>query len=108
MQTISVLEDRGYRVSPAADETAMREALKQEGIEAVILDASMGSKAMPSLAQQAKARRIPVVMISGSDARMAYAAEHDLQLLHKPFRIQELCDALDQAFTSNEFGQRKA
>jgi len=45
-------------------------------------------------------------MISGSDAIMGYAADHGLQLLHKPFRIQALCDALDVAFASGEFGQR--
>jgi hypothetical protein len=59
-----------------------------------------------SLAQHAKRLRIPVVMISGNDTIMAYAADHALQLLHKPFRIHELCDALDLAFASGEFGQR--
>jgi len=38
---------------------------------------------------------------------MGYAAEHGLQLLRKPFRIRDLCDALDQAFASGEFGQRE-
>jgi two-component system, OmpR family, response regulator len=104
----AMLEDAGYRVSSAADGVFMRQMLKDEGIDAVVIDASMRGETSTSLAAHAKALRLPVVMISGNDFIMGYAAEHGLQLLQKPFRIHELCDALDEAFASGDFGQRDA
>lgn len=104
----AILEDRGYRVSCVPDGASMRHLLESDGVDAIIIDASMRGETSTSLAKHAKALRLPLVMISGNDAIMGYAADHGLQLLHKPFRIQELCDALDRAFASGEFGQRDA
>ena len=53
-----------------------------------------------SLADHAKELALPLVMISGRDQAMIEARDSDLQLLHKPFRTQELLDALEQAFAS--------
>ena len=104
----AILEDRGYRVSCVSDGPSMRHLLERDGIDAIVIDASMRGETSTSLARHAKALRLPLVMISGNDAVMGYADDHGLQLLHKPFRIQELCDALDLAFSSGEFGQRDA
>jgi DNA-binding response OmpR family regulator len=104
----AILEDRGYRVSCVPDGASMRRVLENEGVDAIVIDASMRGETSTALARHAKALRLPLVMISGNDAIMGYAADHGLQLLHKPFRIQELCDALDRAFASGEFGQRDA
>jgi DNA-binding NtrC family response regulator len=102
----AMLEDSGYRVSSAESGVSMRQFLKDDGIDAIVIDASMHDETSASLAAHAKSLRLPVVMISGNDAIMGYAAEHGLQLLHKPFRIHELCDALNEAFVSGKFGQR--
>jgi DNA-binding response OmpR family regulator len=102
----AVLEDRGYRVSRAEDGAMMRQILTGGDVDAIIMDASLRGEASASLAEHAKGLRLPLVMISGNDLIMGYAAEHGLQLLRKPFRIRELCDALDQAFASGEFGRR--
>jgi DNA-binding response OmpR family regulator len=104
----AILRDRGYRVICVADGASMRHLLENDGIDAIVIDASMRGETSTSLAEHAKALRLPLVMISGNDAIMGYAADHGLQLLHKPFRIQELCDALDLAFVSGEFGQRSS
>jgi DNA-binding response OmpR family regulator len=103
----AILEDRGYRVSRAEDGAMMRQILTGEDVDAIIMDASLRGEASASLAEHAKGLRLPLVMISGNDLVMGYAAEHGLQLLRKPFRIRDLCDALDQAFASGEFGQRE-
>lgn len=104
----AILEDRGYRVSCVPDGATMRHLLENDRVDAIIIDASMQGETSTSLARHAKALRLPLVMISGNDAIMGYAADHGLQLLHKPFRIRELCDALDRAFASGQFGQRDA
>jgi len=104
----AILEDRGYRVSCVPDGPSMRHLLESDGVDAIVIDASMRGETSTSLAKHAKALRLPLVMISGNDAIMGYAADQGLQLLRKPFRIQELCDALDLAFASGEFGQRDA
>ena len=105
---MAMLEDSGYRVSSADSGVSMRQILKDDAIHAVVIDASMRGETTTSLAAHAKSCRLPVVVISGNDAIMGYAADHGLQLLHKPFRIRELCAALDEAFASGEFGQRNA
>jgi FixJ family two-component response regulator len=51
---------------------------------------------------------LPVVVISGSQDAMEHAAENNLQLLRKPFRAEELYNAVSTALSSGEFGQRDA
>jgi DNA-binding NtrC family response regulator len=104
----AMLEDSGYRVSSAESGVSMRQFLKDDGIDAIVIDASMHDETSASFAGHAKSLRLPIMMISGNDAIMGYAAEHGLQLLHQPFRIHELCDALNEAFASGKFGQRDA
>ena len=45
-------------------------------------------------------------MISGSHDKIIFAVDNGLQLLRKPFRYQELIDALNLAFESGDAGQR--
>jgi hypothetical protein len=47
-------------------------------------------------------------MISGSPAIMEFAKENGLQLLAKPFKSDELDEAIKKAFDSGEFGRRGA
>jgi DNA-binding response OmpR family regulator len=105
-----VLEDRGYRVSSADSGALMRLLLAagDHGIDAVILDATIGGTGIASLALHANERGLPVVMISGNLERMEFAQTHGLQLLWKPFRALDLVKALDAAFASGIPGQRDA
>lgn len=106
---IAILEGNGFYVSSANDGKGMRAILNgDDAIDAVILDAMMYGEASSSLALYAKELRLPVVMISGSPTAMQFAIENHLQLLEKPFRVQELLDALNTAIESGEFGRRAA
>jgi two-component system, OmpR family, response regulator len=102
-----MLEERGYRVTVASDGLSMRETLQRDDpVDAIILDALMPGEQSAPLARHARDLNIPVVMISGSHDKIVFAVDNGLQLLRKPFRYQELIDALNLAFGSGEAGQR--
>jgi len=77
-------------------------------VDAIVLDAVTPGENGASLARHAKDLGLPVVMISGSNDEISFAAEQGLQLLRKPFQAEELYRALDTALSSGEFGQRSA
>ena len=107
--TANVLEDRGYRVSTVPGGATMRDFLRTDDrVDAIVLNAVTPGENGASLALHAKDLRLRVVMISGSPEIISFAAEHGLQLLRKPFRVEELYTALDKALSSGEFGQRRA
>ena len=105
---VEILRDHGYRVSAASGGSVMREFLATgDTVDCVILDALMPGEASVLLALHLKEEaRIPMVMISGNDDAMKFAEENGLQLLRKPFHVQELYDAVDMAIASGEFGPR--
>jgi two-component system OmpR family response regulator len=106
---ISVLQDQNYRVSCAADGASMRSVLKySDPVDCVVLDAVLPGEKGISLMLHLKEMGIRVVMISGHPEAMQYAAANNLQLLRKPFHIQEICDAITEALASTESGQRVA
>jgi FixJ family two-component response regulator len=85
----------------------MRDSLEtRDTVDCVILDALMPGEASASLSLHLKERGISVVMISGSPDAMKYAMDNGLQLLRKPFHLQELYNAFNTALASGEFGQR--
>lgn len=105
----AMLREHGYRVSAALGGASMRALLKgDDPVDAIVLDALMPGESGKDLALHAKELRLPVVMISGSPEPVEFAAENGLQLLPKPFRMQQLFEALDEAIGSGEFGQRGA
>ena len=89
------------RAVPSCDSLETRDTL-----DCVILDALMPGEASASLSLHLKERGISVVMISGSPDAMKYAMDNGLQLLRKPFHLEELYNAVDTALASGEFGQR--
>ena len=102
-----LLREQGYRVTTADGGVSMREILQQDGvIDAVILDALMPGEGSEPLALHACGLGIPVVMVSGSHDKIVFAEEHGLQLLRKPFRSQQLMDALKLALDNGVAGQR--
>ena len=106
---IAMLEGCGYRVSSATDGKSMRDFLAgDDAVDAVVLDAVMPGEPSGALALHARDLQLPVVMISGSLEAIQFASENDLQMLEKPFRMQELFDALEAAIKSGEFGHRGA
>jgi DNA-binding NtrC family response regulator len=86
---------------------SIAEALSREPVDAVVLDATESHDGEGELHERLGSRRVPVVMISGSPAAMIAAEARHLQLLRKPFRMNELYEALQAALASGSFGQRK-
>ena len=106
---VAVLEKHSFRVSSAASGSLMRDFLQTtHPVDCVILDALMPGEAWISLVHRLKEVGLAVVVISGSQDAMERAEENNLQLLRKPFRAQELYDAVNTALSSGEFGQRGA
>jgi two-component system, OmpR family, response regulator len=104
---VDSLQTHDFRVSSAPGGSVMRDFLETgDPVDCVILDALMPGEASALLALHLKERGIPVVMISGSPEAMKYAMDNGLQLLRKPFYLQELYSAVNTALASGEFGQR--
>ncbi len=105
---VIMLQECCYRVSSVSGGVAMRDFLEAgDTVDCVILDALMPGEASASLALHLKQKGISVVIISGSPEAMKYAEDNGLQLLHKPFRAQELCDAIECTLDNGEPGQRE-
>ena len=104
---VDSLQTHDFRVSSAPGGSVMRDFLETgDTIDCVILDVLMPGEASASLALHLKERGIPVVMISGTPEAMKYAMDNGLQLLRKPFHLEELYGAVNTALASGEFGQR--
>jgi two-component system, OmpR family, response regulator len=104
---VDSLQTHDFRVSSAPGGSVMRDFLETgDPVDCVILDALMPGEASALLALHLKEHGIPVVMISGSPEAMKYAMDNGLQLLRKPFHLQELYSAVNTALASGEFGQR--
>jgi len=72
----AALEERGDRVTSAASGRSMRDLLKLDRVDAVVLDIRMPGESGHSLALHAKELRLPVVLISGSDEEIEFAKRH--------------------------------
>jgi two-component system OmpR family response regulator len=104
-----ILADSGNSVSTARDGKGLRDILaRSDPVDLVVLDSLMPGELSASLADYLGDLRIPVVAISGHPLRMQYAVELGLQLLEKPFRIEALEAAIEEAFASGNYGQRRA
>ena len=98
---VAALQERGYRVTASSGGVSMRAAIiNPDLLDAIVLDASMPGENTASLALHAKDRKLPVVMISGSPTLMKFALDNGLQLLMKPFKIDELYAAIDKALAT--------
>jgi len=105
---VNMLQDHSYRVSSVSGGAAMRDFVETgDTVDCVMLDVLMPGEASASLALHLKQIAISVVIISGSLEAMKYAEDNGLQLLRKPFRTQELCDAIETALGSGELGRRR-
>ena len=102
--TVLMLEDLGYRVLEAADAAAARRILAQEAALALVLSDVVlpGDTDGPELAEQARQSRrgLKFIFMSGYPDDMAKVANiraADHILLNKPFRRQQLAEAVREA-----------
>jgi DNA-binding NtrC family response regulator len=105
---VALLQDLSYRVSTASGGETMRSFLEgPDPVDLIVLDAEMPGEPSVTLALHAKDRGIRLVMISGDPTAMETYHTRADQLLWKPFRRADLERALQHAFVSETFGQRK-
>ncbi len=104
---VETLAEYDYRVSAAPGGSAMRDFLQTvDTVYCVILDAAMPGEASGSLLPHLTERNIPVIIISGNLDPMKYATDNGLQLLRKPFRLQDFHSAVIVALGTGELGQQ--
>ena len=102
----ALLADLGYRVSVAKDAEAMHAFLNTHSIDLIVLDASTPETPGVSIALDAKAKGVRLMMISGNPKMMELFHGRADQLLWKPFTRDVLNKAVRVAFASDVYGQR--
>lgn len=100
--TVTLLELAGYQVVDVADGQAALEWLEREEFDVVLSDVVMPQKGGIELlaALREAGKRTPVVLMTGySDGRSTEQIQQPFVSLHKPFKNQELLDAVEAALS---------
>ena len=97
----------GHRVSVAKNAEEMRALLDAQEIDLIVLDVGTSDLRGLSLALETRDKGIRLVMISGNPKAIEAFQDHADQLLRKPFKREELEQAVNYALASEVFGQRK-
>jgi CheY-like chemotaxis protein len=91
----------GYSVTEAADGPSGLKALEESRPDVVVVDFAMPGLNGAEVARKARDRwpDLPIVLASGyaDTAAIEQAIGRDAKLLRKPFRIDELLDAVGEA-----------
>lgn len=95
------LSDRGHDVITLCNGAAARHALETEAFDGLIVDAVLPGVSGLDLAQDARERGIPVIVMSGYPQTIAELSAGPEPFLKKPFRLAELEEALRYALTAN-------
>lgn len=106
--TVAIL---GHDVATAADGSAALERLREEALDAMIVDFAMPGMNGAEVARQARLLRadLPIIVASGApdtDAIGAVGRGPALLVLRKPFRIAELEKAVQAALESAREAER--
>ena len=81
----ATLTDAGWEVvGPAGSVAAARRLLEAGDPDLACLDLNLGSETSHGLARDLRARGVPVVFVSGRDARALPDDLHDVAVLGKP------------------------
>ena len=96
-----ILVDQGYRVSCAADGEDMRAAIAGDTVHLILLDVGLPGEPSSELAAFAKARRIPVLLMSGYPEKAAKLRAEGIECLPKPFNIRTLVHAVESALAGD-------
>jgi CheY-like chemotaxis protein len=95
------LIDCGYDVvGPAPDTKKALSLLAAQAIDAAVLDVNLGNERVDPVAEALAAASIPFIFCTGyTDPSALPPGFRDRTMLHKPYRIQEVNDALIQLLT---------
>lgn len=89
------LETAGCRVAgPIARLAEAVKAAQVETCDAAVLDVNLGGHRVYPVAEVLSRRRIPFVFVTGYDADALPSEYHQRPMVHKPFRVKELLNAV--------------
>lgn len=95
---VEMLDERGYRVSSTTGGVSMSEILRRDDtVAAIVLDALLPGENTEPLILHAKKLGLALVLISGGEGSRRLADEHGIPFVLKPFRSQQLADAIESA-----------
>ncbi len=95
----------GYDVTPAKDAAEALALFDATPFDAVLTDFLMPGMSGCQLAEAIRARSsVPVIMITGSttDRHVARTDSRGMVVLHKPVRLSDLREAVEQALRSRQ------
>jgi two-component system OmpR family response regulator len=88
----------GFRFTIAADGPSMRAALEEGDIDVVVLDVVLpGAEDGFALAEEATARGLPVVLVTGSPHHFDRLEQSGHPYLMKPFYVADLLKLVERA-----------
>ena len=91
-----VLEQEGYRVSPAARRSDVQSVMRREEVDLIVTDSALRGGNGDDVATAGARRNVPVIMISGEPDRIARLLTGPHPFLQKPFRAATLVQLVAQ------------
>jgi DNA-binding response OmpR family regulator len=94
------LEHEGFRVLEAGTVSEARQALRDEAVDAVLLDVHVGADDGLAFLRELRAQDAPVgiALLSGS-AEVATLRQEGVDVIRKPFRLDELTEVVRKLTT---------
>jgi DNA-binding response OmpR family regulator len=92
-----VLEQAGYRVSPAARRSHAQSVMRREEIDLIVTDSALRGGNGDDVAKAGARRNVPVIMMSGEPDRIVRLRGGPHPFLQKPFRAAALVQLVAQA-----------
>jgi len=86
----------GFEVAYAGDGEAALAVLEREPPDLAIIDFWLPEMSGITIARQAAARNVPVILMSGYPDVIASPEKYEFPMLPKPFRVSELVEGIDQ------------
>jgi DNA-binding response OmpR family regulator len=98
MMISDMLTDLGHEpVGPAMRLDEGLDAARRESIDAAVLDVNLGEAKSFPIADVLRGRRVPFVFATGYGVQGVSEAYKNIRTLEKPFAVDELACALNQA-----------
>lgn len=86
----------GFEVAHAGDGPSALTELAARRLDLALVDIGLPKVSGITIAREAAAKRVPVILMSGYPDVIAKSGEYQFPILPKPFRIGELVDRFDE------------
>jgi CheY-like chemotaxis protein len=101
MMTIEMLEELGHRIAAEADSIKEGRLFAETAVfDLALLDVNIGGHNIAPIAEILERRGLPFVFVSGYTATALPKSFGNRPLLHKPFQITHLRQAIEAALKS--------